>query len=223
MTTPKPGICKIVPPDGWWLALDYRKLIESTADQRAIHSPVKQQVMGARGNYTLELAEQPAESLASFEAKANKALRQVERGVEASSSEDRVRRFWRGLSATMPAPMYGADTSGSLFGDDDASGWNLNELDTVLQRNIWPPMGGVTDAMLYVGAWAAMFAYHVEDMNLYSINYLHHGAPKVGTHCATLPHNALTHSLTRHALSYTPHHNHAITKTSCTELVRRAS
>jgi jumonji domain-containing protein 2 len=32
--------------------------------------------------------------------------------------------------------------------------------------------------MLYAGQWAAMFAYHVEDMNLYSVNYLHCGAPK---------------------------------------------
>ena len=144
-----------------------------------MHAPVKQEVKGARGNYTLALISRPAESLASFEIKANKALRQLGRGVEDSSAEVRVQRFWRGLSATMPPPMYGADTSGSLFGDDDASSWNLNTILTALQRNVWPPITGVTEPMLYVGSWAAMFAYHVEDMNLYSINYLHHGAPKV--------------------------------------------
>jgi hypothetical protein len=144
-----------------------------------VRAPVKQEVKGARGNYTLALISRPAESLASFEIKANKALRQLGRGVEDSSAEVRVQRFWRGLSATMPPPMYGADTSGSLFGDDDASSWNLNTILTALQRNVWPPITGVTEPMLYVGSWAAMFAYHVEDMNLYSINYLHHGAPKV--------------------------------------------
>ena len=32
--------------------------------------------------------------------------------------------------------------------------------------------------MLYVGMRRAMFAFHIEDMNLYSINLLHLGSPK---------------------------------------------
>lgn len=32
--------------------------------------------------------------------------------------------------------------------------------------------------MLYFGMWRAMFAFHTEDMNLYSINFLHTGKPK---------------------------------------------
>ncbi|KAG5185551.1 lysine-specific demethylase 4A-like protein [Tribonema minus] len=32
--------------------------------------------------------------------------------------------------------------------------------------------------MLYVGTWRALFAWHVEDMNLCSINYIHRGAHK---------------------------------------------
>ena len=53
--------------------------------------------------------------------------------------EDRVRRFWRSLSSNMDAPMYGADARGSLFNEDFASGWNVDDLNTLLQRNIWPP------------------------------------------------------------------------------------
>lgn len=31
---------------------------------------------------------------------------------------------------------------------------------------------------LYFGAWRSVFAYHTEDYDLYSVNYLHTGAPK---------------------------------------------
>ncbi len=37
---------------------------------------------------------------------------------------------------------------------------------------------GIHKPMLYIGSWRSMFAFHVEDMDLYSINYLHLGAEK---------------------------------------------
>ena len=36
----------------------------------------------------------------------------------------------------------------------------------------------MTAPYIYVGTWKAMFGWHKEDMDLYSINYLHTGAPK---------------------------------------------
>ena len=38
---------------------------------------------------------------------------------------------------------------------------------------------GVTRAMLYFGSWRSMFGWHTEDMDLFSINFLHTGAPKL--------------------------------------------
>jgi hypothetical protein len=42
------------------------------------------------------------------------------------------------------------------------------------------PSAGVTSPSCYFGMWRSFFAFHKEDCDLLSINYLHMGAPKVG-------------------------------------------
>ena len=37
---------------------------------------------------------------------------------------------------------------------------------------------GVTKPYIYVGTWRSLFGWHKEDLDLYSINYLHVGQPK---------------------------------------------
>lgn len=56
--------------------------------------------------------------------------------------------------------------------------WNLNTLSNNVIYSLGMDMGGVNSPMLYIGSWRATFAYHVEDLDLYSINYLHIGEPK---------------------------------------------
>ncbi|KAF9437371.1 hypothetical protein BGZ76_001039 [Entomortierella beljakovae] len=84
------------------------------------------------------------------------------------------RNYWRNL--TFVQPMYGADMSGSLF-DERTKSWNTQCLGDLLSR-IDQDLPGVNTPYLYFGMWKATFAWHVEDMDLYSINYLHFGAPK---------------------------------------------
>ncbi|RKO94159.1 JmjC domain, hydroxylase-domain-containing protein, partial [Blyttiomyces helicus] len=92
---------------------------------------------------------------------------------------DLERFYWRNI--TYVSPVYGADMLGSLFDDqeveEDSNGWNLARLDNLLNRvNVFLP--GVNSPYLYFGMWKATFAWHLEDMDLYSINYIHFGAPK---------------------------------------------
>ncbi|SAM03995.1 hypothetical protein [Absidia glauca] len=84
------------------------------------------------------------------------------------------RVYWRNLPFAQP--MYGADMSGTLF-DRSVKSWNVNNLDNVLNQ-IGVTLPGVNTPYLYFGMWKATFPWHVEDMDLYSINYLHFGAPK---------------------------------------------
>ena len=79
--------------------------------------------------------------------------------------------------------------SGSLF--DPNVPWNLAELDSILKSNLLislfayyryglgdQKISGVNTPYVYVGSWKTMFGWHKEDMDLYSINYLHYGKPK---------------------------------------------
>ncbi|KAI5289528.1 hypothetical protein KEM52_000752, partial [Ascosphaera acerosa] len=82
--------------------------------------------------------------------------------------------YWKSLFYSNP--MYGADLPGSLF-DDSTTCWNVANLPNILNV-LGQKVPGVNTAYLYLGMWKATFAWHVEDVDLYSINYIHFGAPK---------------------------------------------
>ncbi|KAJ7450241.1 JmjC-domain-containing protein [Mycena galericulata] len=89
------------------------------------------------------------------------------------------RAFWRNCGLGKP-PWYGADTMGSLYTDATAA-WNVAHLQSTLSRLLPASsqgLPGVNTPYLYFGMWRATFAWHVEDMDLFSINYIHFGAPK---------------------------------------------
>lgn len=82
--------------------------------------------------------------------------------------DELARKFWRRLGPTMEPSVYGADVSGSFFDGADASGWNIDKLDTCLQllrvdlkdgeKDETYSLPGVTSAYLYFGMWASVFA-----------------------------------------------------------------
>ncbi|KAJ7641325.1 JmjC-domain-containing protein [Roridomyces roridus] len=89
------------------------------------------------------------------------------------------RAYWRNCGLGKPA-WYGADTMGSLY-TSDTTAWNVAHLTSALSRLLPASsqgLPGVNTPYLYFGMWRATFAWHVEDMDLFSINYIHFGAPK---------------------------------------------
>ena len=87
--------------------------------------------------------------------------------------------FWSNLDSS--SPLYGSDVRGSLFVDDDQAGqWDLRNLDSCLKDGMGGTvLEGINYPYLYFGSHRTMFAWHVEDYNMASINFQHFGAPKV--------------------------------------------
>lgn len=85
------------------------------------------------------------------------------------------RFYWRNVS--FESPLYGADMAGSVFGTNPNNKWNVARLESLLNKYPFP-VPGVNLPYLYFGMYKATFAWHVEDMDLCSINYIHFGAPK---------------------------------------------
>eukprot|EP00242_Pyramimonas_sp_CCMP2087_P000247 CAMPEP_0198229740 /NCGR_PEP_ID=MMETSP1445-20131203/114280_1 /TAXON_ID=36898 /ORGANISM="Pyramimonas sp., Strain CCMP2087" /LENGTH=830 /DNA_ID=CAMNT_0043910213 /DNA_START=305 /DNA_END=2798 /DNA_ORIENTATION=+ len=165
------GICKIVPPKAWLP----RKAGYDDIDG-LIPKPIRQHATGRQGLFRTLLVEgKPMSVRDEFKpmAESKENLPKLPDDVPALERE-----FWKRI--TYAPPLYGADVEGSLF-DEKCNGWNVRKLNTVLSRTLESnglSLPGVTTPYLYWGMWRSAFAWHTEDMDLYSINYLHFGQPK---------------------------------------------
>ncbi|CAF3684619.1 unnamed protein product [Adineta steineri] len=171
----KIGLAKIVPPKEWIARrMGYKqKQIEETL----VQNPIKQEVHGKDGLYSVYNIQQRSIKLNQFQ-KLSSTNRYI---TPPSISRDVLKlekKYWDNLTSI--APIYGADVSGSFY-DKNQNIWNVNNLGTILndlETEYGTKIEGVNTAYLYFGMWKATFAWHTEDMDLYSINYLHFGAPK---------------------------------------------
>jgi hypothetical protein len=164
----KSGICKVIPPPEWKAT---KKPYESSYSI-VIPAPIQQVVTGKQGIFQQMNVESKQMTVEKFKEQAERVSE--EQGINKLDPEMRERKFWKTI--TFSPPLYGADMLGSLF-DEDLQIWNLQKLDSILNL-LGTKIPGITEPYLYFGMWKAMFSWHTEDMDLYSINYLHYGEPK---------------------------------------------
>ena len=169
----KAGLAKIIPPKEWIA----RKSGYDDLDDldMKITDPIKQQIDGTKGIYQSYNIPQKAVSVKDFH---KLAISEQFRPPRFSDYEDLERKYWKNL--TFVAPIYGADIPGSIT-DDDVDEWNIQRLGSVLDminEDYDVKIDGVNTAYMYFGMWKTTFAWHTEDMDLHSINYLHHGEAK---------------------------------------------
>jgi len=168
------GLVKIIPPSEW----EPRKGGYSDIDDLVrVESPIRQHTTGGRGIFRNLFVTERTTPVSKFRMDVTKPSKRAPARLNGDLFE-LERYFWRNL--TFSPPVYGADIRGSLM-DKDLQDWNLQDTDTFLDRTLRAnhvEIPGVGQPYLYFGSWRALFAWHTEDIDLYSINYLHFGAPK---------------------------------------------
>ncbi|XP_053622971.1 lysine-specific demethylase 4C-like [Plodia interpunctella] len=168
----KAGLAKVIPPPEWVPRKSGYDLDQLNV---TIPSPICQVVTGKQGLFQQINIQKKSMTVKQFAVMANSAKYCTPRH---SSFDDLERKYWKNV--TYVAPIYGADVNGSIT-DPDIQEWNINHLGTILDfvnSDYGIEIDGVNTAYLYFGMWKTTFAWHTEDMDLYSINYLHFGDPK---------------------------------------------
>uniref|UniRef100_A0A3P8ZDE6 [histone H3]-trimethyl-L-lysine(9) demethylase n=1 Tax=Esox lucius TaxID=8010 RepID=A0A3P8ZDE6_ESOLU len=166
----KGGMAKVIPPKDWKPRRTYDDI-----DDLVIPAPIQQVVTGQSGLFTQYNIQKKPMTVQEFRKTANTDKFCNPRYVD---FEELERKFWKNL--TFNPPLYGADVNGTLY-DPDVTEWNIGCLNTILdtvEKESGIKIKGVNTPYLYFGMWKSTFAWHTEDMDLYSINYLHFGEPK---------------------------------------------
>jgi jumonji domain-containing protein 2 len=163
----KAGIAKIVPPKEWIP----RGSGYNPADIEDIEiKPVQQDIVVTQvdGAFkTISDRSRPEISVDSYRrlAISNKYVTPAH-----NSWEELEELYWKqNLDDKAAAPIYGADVCDTLT-DPEVKEWNIKRLDSLLTEVMEEQIPGVNLPYLYFGMWKATFSWHVEDMDLHSIN-----------------------------------------------------
>uniref|UniRef100_A0A4X2QUX7 [histone H3]-trimethyl-L-lysine(9) demethylase n=1 Tax=Xenopus tropicalis TaxID=8364 RepID=A0A4X2QUX7_XENTR len=164
------GLAKVIPPKEWKPKRHYDDI-----DDLVIPAPIQQMVTGQSGLFTQYNIQKKPMTVKEFRHMANSGRYCTPTYID---YEDLERKYWKNV--TFVPPIYGADVNGSLY-EKGVEEWNISRLKTILdvvEEECGISIEGVNTPYLYFGMWKTTFAWHTEDMDLYSINYLHFGEPK---------------------------------------------
>ncbi|KAK7126399.1 hypothetical protein R3I94_017772 [Phoxinus phoxinus] len=164
------GLAKVIPPKGWKPRRSY-----DTIEDMVIPAPIMQVVTGQSGLFTQYNIQKKSMTVGEYRKLANSKKYCT---PQHKDFDDLERKYWKNL--TFVSPIYGADVGGSIY-DPEITEWNIGHLNTLLdmvEQECGIVIEGVNTPYLYFGMWKTTFAWHTEDMDLYSINYLHFGQPK---------------------------------------------
>jgi jumonji domain-containing protein 2 len=167
------GVAKVIPPKEWKARGRYN---DNDLEKFVLKHPISQVVSGGQGVYQLLNIQKRTLTFKEFKNMANS---DQYKPPNTKCIDEIERKYWKNVSFN--PPLYGADIPGSLY-DKTVDVWNVNSLNTILDTvtdDYGVRIPGVNTAYLYFGMWKTSFAWHTEDMDLYSINYLHFGAPKL--------------------------------------------
>lgn len=140
-----------------------------------VTQPIEQFISGNNGVYELTGIGKRWVNLQTFQKWTTSACYRTPNHVDYEHLE---RIYWGTITGT--APIYGADVEGTLT-DPDVTTWNCNNLGTILnyiRDDYGLDIRGVITPFLYFAMWKTTFCWHIEDMDLYALNYIHFGYPK---------------------------------------------
>ncbi|KAL1244117.1 Lysine-specific demethylase 4A [Trichinella spiralis] len=165
------GYVKVVAPEKWRKSIVYDK---TAIDNMTLEKINTQVLSGKKGVYNLENIQKVGTmSVMQFEKSVAPYNRKILLKPNMDTLASYEKTFWD--KVTKGNLMYATDKLCSLF-DENTNLWNISKLGTFLDKIV--SFNGVTKPYLYFGMMKSMFAWHTEDMDLPSINYLHYGYPK---------------------------------------------
>lgn len=199
------GIVKIIPPREWLNLLDFPPRIE-TLEKIKIVKPIQQNISGNKGLFMVQNIEKNKNyNLFQWKNLSNGFILPNNEKLESNNDDEKLTNFndlekkiidnnndyllqfndkerldflesyyWKTLNFTIP--LYGADSPGTLF-NENLKNWNVSNLPNLLDY-LDEKIPGVNNSYLYAGLWKSSFAWHLEDKDLFSINFIHFGAPK---------------------------------------------